>query len=178
MTDHPSPNEGNLTIGKGELWVKPFGSGTYESMGYCTEVTMETEVEKLAFYDPTQELRSKVKEVTIESNMTVTLTANEITRKNIAKYTQGQVSGDQVYFLEGVTNEYTLKYITNNPAGPNATYFWHRGTFSPNGAQNLISEEFGSLQIQFEVLNDATNNPTNPMGYVQFTTTTTTTTTA
>ncbi len=79
--DHVSPNTGNLVVGKGVLWVKPFASGSYENIGNVTEVTEETEVEKLAHYSTAAELRNKDKETTIESNLTVTFNAEEITRK-------------------------------------------------------------------------------------------------
>ncbi len=176
--DHVTPNPNNYVIGKGVLWVKPFGSGAYRNIGNVIDVTEETAVEKIEHYKSSSELRTKDKTTVIESNLTVSFTMEEITRDNLVYYMQGTKSGDKVFHLSGVTNEHTLKFVANNPVGPNFTTVYHRGAMSPAGAKSLIGEEWMGMPTQFEVLDDTTNNPTNPMGYTQFTTTTTTTTTA
>ena len=70
--------------------------------------------------------------------------------------------------------EFAVKFVSDNPAGPNETWEFWRCKLSPGGAFSLIGDEWSLLSFTAEGLADITNHSTSPYFTVTFETTTTT----
>ena len=181
----PSPHStDNYAIGKGILYVgewtgtnPPADPGGFTDMGNCSSIEVEPTVERLAHYSSRTGFRTKDKNPIIQSDYTVNFDLDEVAAVNLNKFLMGTLSGvNVVQALQAADQEFALKFISDNPLGPNQTWKFHRCTLAPNGALNLIGEEWMVMSFTAEGLSDVANNADSPYFTVTFVTTTTTTT--
>jgi hypothetical protein len=183
----PTPHStDNYAIGKGILYIAEWSGTTpptdpadFSDMGNASSIEIEPTVERLAHYSSRTGLRTKDKNPVIQSEYMVTFELDEIAAANVARYLMGEVTGAKNHIVYGMTQtdqEYALKFVSDNPLGPNQTWKFHRGTMTPNGAMQLIGEEWMVMSYNFEGLSDTANNPSSPYHTVTYVTTTTTTT--
>jgi hypothetical protein len=71
--------------------------------------------------------------------------------------------------LQASDAEFALKFVSDNPTGPNATWLFHRVTIKPAGPMALISEEWATMSFECEGLSDTVGNPTSPYITTTFT---------
>jgi len=175
-----SPNVELYRLGRGKVYAAKFSGGSagaYVDLGNCPVFNVEVTVEKLAHYSSQSDLRSKDKEVVIEAGYKLGFDLDEIGQNNLAIFLMGTIDGKTIHALKSLTDEYAIKFESDNPAGPDQKWWFHRCTISPSGAHNLIDEEWGRLPYTAEGLKDTTNNPTSEYFDVDYVTTTTTTST-
>lgn len=178
----PSPHSTDLyAIGKGILsigeWSGTTPPSTYEDAGNCPSIEVEPTVERLPHYSSRTGFRTKDKNPIIQSEYVVNFDLDEIAAANLNKFLMGSLSGTNVVQgLQGANTEYALKFVSDNPLGPNQTWLFHRCTLSPNGALQLIGEEWLTMSFTADGLSDTANNADSPYFTVTFVTTTTTTT--
>lgn len=179
----PAPHStDNYAIGKGILYVgewsgttPPVDPGGFTDMGNCSSIEVEPTVERLPHYSSRTGLRTKDKNPIIQSDYTVNFDLDEVAAQNLHKFLMGTLSGTNVVqALQSADQEYALKFVSDNPLGPNATWKFHRVTLAPNGALNLIGEEWMVMSISAEGLSDVANNASSPYFTVTYVTTTTT----
>ena len=175
-----SHNTDLYTIGKGILYIKEFGASDndYADMGNAPNAEIEPIIERLPHYSSRSGYRTKDKNPTISTEYNLNITLDEISQANLAKFLMGSLSTDLITIsaLQMADQEYSIKFIEDNPIGLNKIWFFHRLTISPNGAMSLITEEWEQISITCEGLSDVSNNPTSPYFTVTAVTTTTTTT--
>ncbi len=180
MANPPSTN--NLIIGKGNLYIAVRSGGAiqaYEHMGNCASIEIENAVEKLPHYSSMAGLRQKDKNPVIQTDYMLNITAEEIAAENLRRFCLGGGSGNDIYAMQNAQQEYAMRYISNNPIGPNQTWDFWRGTLTPNGAMALIGEEWMNMPIMFEGLADTALHASSPyytIKSIENTSTTTTTT--
>jgi hypothetical protein len=170
-------------IGKGILYIAewdgttpPTDPGDYEDMGNASSIEVEPTVERLPHYSSRSEFRTKDKNPIIQSEYVVNFDLDEISTKNVNRFLMGSLSGaNVVQALQSANAEFALKFVSDNPLGPNQTWNFWRGTLAPNGAMQLIGEEWMVMSYTFEGLADTANNPNSPYFTTTFVTTTTTT---
>lgn len=180
-----NPHDTRLyTLGRGIVSIGEWTGTTPPSVGQITDVgnspRFECEVteEKLDHYSSRAGLRQKDKSVVIESGYTLNFDLDEVSISNLQKYLKGTLSGPNVIRANtALDKEYTVKFVSDNPAGQNETWLFHRVQLSPGGAFSLIGDEWSLLTFAGEGLSDTANNPNSPFFDVTFVTTTTTTTT-
>lgn len=174
-------NTDNYTIGKGILYIKPFGAGdgSYEDMGNCPGAEVEPSTERLPHYSSRTGYRTKDKNPTISTEYVLRITTDEIASKNLKYFLMGTLSDDLITIsaFQAGDDEYAIKFVEDNPAGPNKKWFFHRVTITPNGAMPLIGDEWETMGLECEGLSDVSGNPASPYVTVNYVTTTTTTTT-
>jgi len=171
-------------IGKGILWIGEWSGTTpptdpagYEDMGNAPSVEIEPTVEKLPHYSSRSEFRTKDKNPVIQSEYVLNFDLEEVSTKNVNRFLMGSLSGSNiVQALQETNKEFAIKFVSDNPLGPNQVWRFWRGTLSPNGALQLIGEEWMTMSYTFEGLADVANNPNSPYFSTTFATTTTTTT--
>lgn len=177
-----SPSPENLTIGKGILYVALWSGGSpgsYEDMGECSSLTIEPSIEKLPFYSSRQAARVKVKDPVIQTDYALTIELNETSAKNLNRFLMGSISGNNIiYGLQETTNEYAVKFVSDNTLGPEYTWEFWKCSLSPGGALSLIGDEYMAMTLNAEGLADTALHPTSPYFTVTGVTTTTTTTTS
>ncbi len=177
----PTPhNVENYAIGKGKLYVADFpgaGSPVYAEMGNCPSFEIEPTIERLPHYSSREGFRTKDKNPVIQTEYVLNFDLDEIAAVNLKKFIMGSETGNVLYAMQEVEKEYALKFVSDRPTGPNEVWEFWRVTISPNGAMQLIGEEWMVMSLSAEGLADTANHATSPYFNVTAVTTTTTTTT-
>lgn len=180
---HSRPDVDNYSLGKGVLSIALFSGGTpgtYSDVGNCTSFEYEPTVEKLAHYSSRSGTRVKDKEVTLQTEYTITFELDEMAVNNLALFLLGTTTGAKthiVYALQNTEGEYALRFISDNPTGPNIKWNFWKCTLMPNGAMQLIGEEWMVMSMTATGLADTANHSESPYITAEYVTTTTTTTT-
>lgn len=185
------PHSTSLYIpsGRGILYIAEW-SGTvppteldYVDVGNCPSMEIEPTQERRPHYSSRAGLRVKDLNPVTQLDYTLTFDLDEISANNIKIFLMGTLN-EATKVVSGMTNgnqEFAIKFVSDNPIGPDQIYYFHRCTIAPNAAMQLIGEEYLVMSYTAEGLADTEYNPDSPyfnMKYVTTTTTTTTTTTA
>jgi hypothetical protein len=146
-------------------------------MGNVTSIEVDPSVERKPHYSSRSGFRTKDKNPIIESTYMVRFEADEMAAVNLNKFLMGTKTGRTISMLSAADKEFALKFVSDNPIGPNQTWKFWRGTLAPNGPLQLIGEEYMAMSFTFEGLADTANHATTPYGDIVYATTTSTTTT-
>jgi hypothetical protein len=141
---------------------------------------MEVEVteDRLEHFSRREGLREKDKEVILETGYTLSFDLDEISVFNLKMFLKASQPSSLVLYANTVLDqEYAVKFVSDNPVGPNETWTFWRTKLSPSGPFNLISDEWSVMSFSGEGLTDTANHPLSKFFTVTFATTTTTTTT-
>lgn len=173
-----SPHNTTLyTLGRGVVsiaaWTGTTPPGALNDVGNSPRFEVEVTEEKLDHYSSRSGTRNKDKSVVLETGYTVNFDLDEFAVNNLAMYLMGSVSGNVISANTELDKEYAVKFVSDNPAGPNETWEFHRVMLSPGGALNLISDEWSLMSFTGEGLSDTANNATSPYFTVTYATTTT-----
>jgi hypothetical protein len=175
-----SPSTTLYTLGKGIVsiaaWSGTTPPGTLDDVGNCPRFEVEVTEETLDHYSSRSGTRVKDKQVVIETGYTLNFDLDEFSVANLAMFLKGSVSANVISANTVLDTEYAVKFVSDNPAGPNETWEFHRCKLSPGGNMSLISDEWALMSFTGEGLADTSNQPTSPYFTVTFATTTTTTT--
>lgn len=176
-----NPSTTLYTLGRGIVSIgawsgaTPPSGGNIVDRGNCPRFECEVTEELLDHYSSRSGTRDKDKQVTLETGYTLNFDLDEFSVQNLAMFLKGSISGNVISANVELDKEYAVKFVSDNPAGPNETWEFHRVKLSPGGALNLISDEWSLMTFTGEGLSDTANNPTSPYFTVTFATTTTTT---
>ena len=169
-----SPNTGNYRIGKGAYWFKKEGANDYRHMGNSPESEFTPTLERLDHFSSMSGVREKDLSVVTERGGTITLSLEEWTPDNLSLALMGTVdmlaAGGptvQIFDLDQVVGE--LKFISDNDIGPKWDFYWHNVSFIPSEAVNPISEEFGVMSVEGEILVSQVPPNVGKFGYAQCT---------
>jgi len=173
-------------IGKGILYIAewsgttpPSDPGGYTDIGNCPSFEIEPTVEKRPHYSSRSGFRTKDKNPITQLEYAVNFDLDEMAASNLRRFLMGTLnSGTKVIAaLTNANQEYALKFISDNPIGPNQIWYFWRVTLSPNGPLQLIGEDYMVMSITAEGLSDSANHPSSQYFDVKNVTTTTTSTT-
>lgn len=169
----------NYTIGKGILSIGEWNGATppssYEDMGNCSSIEMTPTVERLPHYSSRASFKTKDKNPVIQQEYSLTFVADEMAAKNLNRFLLGTRTNNVIAGLQNTDQEYAIKFVSNNPLGPNQTWEFWKATLAPNGALQLIGDEWMSMTFLAEGLADTANHASSPYFTVTYVTTTTTT---
>jgi len=157
------PSTDNYTIGKGRLSAAEFSGGSpssYVDLGNAPSVEIELTVERLPHYSSRSGMKTKDKNPIITTEYVVTFVLDEFATINIQKFLMATHSGGIVNMFGNVEGEFALRFVEDNPAGDNRIWHFWRGTLAPNGAMQLIGDEWRQMSFRFEGLADVANHPT------------------
>lgn len=181
MAIDASPSTNLYQLGRGVLSLAEFSGGApgaYTDVGNCPAFSVEVTEEKLAHYSSRTGTKTKDKETIIETGYTLTFNLDEVSIYNLKIYLKGSTSQNKVYANQTLDREFAIRFVTDNPAGPNETWYFWKVTLSPNGPFSLIGDEWSTLAFTGEGLSDTVNHPDSSYFDVYFVTTTSTTTTS
>ena len=173
----------NYTISKGILSIAEWSNdaiGTYRDIGNCPSMEIEPTIERLPHYSSRSGARVKDKNPVISTEYQVRFDLDEIAATNLAKYLLGNITaGNLIYALQNTEKEYALRFVEDNPAGPNKQWDLWKVTLAPGGPLQLVGDgtAWAVMSMQGEGLADSAGHPTSPYITVTYATTTTTTTT-
>jgi hypothetical protein len=80
--------------------------------------------------------------------------------------------------LQNASQEYSLRFVAENPVGVKYRWEFWRCTLGPNGAMALIGDEWQVMSFTAEGLSDETNQAASPYFTLTRITTTTTSSTS
>jgi hypothetical protein len=177
-----SPSTTLYTIGRGVLSIGEWTGDTpptdpsgYTDVGNCPRFEVEVTEEKLDHYSSRSGTRLKDKSVILETGYTINFDLDEISVANMKMFLKATLSGSNVLLANTVLDrEFAVKFVGDNPAGPNEKWQFWRVQLSPGGAFGLIADEWSVMSFTGEGLSDTANNPTSPFFTVTYATTTTT----
>jgi hypothetical protein len=175
-----SPSTTLYALGRGIVsiaaWTGTTPPGTLDDVGNCPRFEVEVTEETLDHFSSRSGTKLKDKQVVIETGYTLNFDLDEWSVANLAMFLKGTVTGGNVVSANTVLDaEYAVAFASDNPAGPNETWEFHRCKLSPGGNMSLISDEWALMTFSGEGLADTANQPTSPYFTVTFATTTTTT---
>jgi hypothetical protein len=174
-----NPSTTLYTLGRGVVslaeWSGTSPPGSLNDVGNSPRFECEVTEETLDHYSSRSGTRTKDKKVVLETGYNLNFDLDEFSVQNLTMYLKGSVSGNVISANTQLDKEYSVKFVSDNPAGPNETWEFHRCKLTPGGSLNLISDEWSLMSITGEGLADTANNPTSPYFTVTFATTTTTT---
>jgi len=182
MADSQTPhNVDNYAIGKGILYISAFpgaGAASWTEIGNCPSVELEQTIERLPHYSSRSGLRVKDKNPVVQTDYMVNFDCDEIATVNLKYYLMASQSGNTLRGMQSPNAEYALKFVSDNPIGPDQVWYFWKCTIGPNGSMALIGDEWMVMSFTAEGLADTANHATSPyFDCVPVTTTTTTTTT-
>lgn len=167
------------TLGRGIVSIAAWSGTTppasVTDVGNSPRFEVEVTEEVLDHYSSRSGTRNKDKSVVLETGYTLNFDLDEFAVSNLAMYLMGSISGNVISANTELDKEYEVQFASDNPAGPNEDWVFHRVKLSPGGSINLISDEWSLMTFTGEGLADTANNPTSPYFTVTFATTTTTT---
>ena len=178
-----SPSTTLYTLGKGIMYISEYSDACpvadWSDLGNCPRLDCEVTEEKLDHYSSRAGTRTKDKSVILETGYTITFDLDEMSVQNLRLYLKASLvgGGNVLRANQELDKEWLLKFISDNPAGPNETWEFWRVKLSPAGAFSLISDEWTALSFSGEGLADTDCNSDSPYFDVTFCTTSTTSTT-
>ena len=177
-----SPSTELLTLGKGIVSVAEWSGGapgTFRDVGNAPEFNVELVVETLDHFSSRSGARKKDKQAIIERGYKLAWNLDEMGKKNLEMYVMGTISGRTLHGLSdaGVAREYAVRFVSDNPEGPDARWEFWKCKIKPGGAVSLISDEWMGLPFAAEGLADDTLHASSPYFDVMYSTTTTTSST-
>lgn len=162
----------NYAIGKGILYIAEWNGDTapesddYEDIGNCSNIEVEPTTERLPHYSSRTDFRLKDKNPTTQRDYMVSFDSDEMASVNLNRFLMGSLNvtgaAAVIYALQGINKEYALKFVSDNPIGPNETWEFWKCTLNPNGAVQLIGEEWMVMSFQAEGLADVENHSASP----------------
>lgn len=184
-----APHSTDLYIpaGKGILYIAEWTGTTpptdpddYTDVGNCISLEIEPTNERLPHYSSREQYRLKDKNPIISSEYSVNFELDEFAAVNLNKFFLGSLNTTTsvIAALQGSNIEFALKFISNNPSGPNTEFRMWKVTLSPAGPLQLISDgDYLTMSFAGEGLADTANHASSPYFDIKYVTTTTTTTT-
>ena len=144
----------NYTVGKGIVSFKPTGGASYVDMGNCTEFEFTPEIEKLDHFSSREGVRTKDKSVVLQKSGTVRLVLDEWSVDNLKLAVLGSsavVGGaDVIQIFDESSVSGSLKFTGTNDIGPKYEWIFSAVDFIPSSALNLISDEWGTIELTGE----------------------------
>lgn len=153
-----SPNTDNYYIGKGRLYVAPAGVSplAWRAVGNAPLIETSPEFETLPHFSSMEGTKKKDKEVVISKSATLKITLEEMTPDNLALALMGESpSGGgpiEMYSLSNI--ELAVKFEGRNDIGPHVDMFMPRVSFKPATSFTPLSDEWGQMEIEGEILSD------------------------
>jgi len=166
------------TLGRGIVkiaaWTGTTPPATLSDVGNSPRFEVTVTEEELPHYSSRSGTRVKDKTATLEIGYTVNFDLDEFAVSNLAMFLMGTATGNVIAANTALDKEYAISFQSDNPAGPNELWEFHKVKLSPGAALNLISNEWSLMPFTGEGLADSEHEPTSPYFTVTYATTTTT----
>lgn len=146
----------NYFIGKGTLSWTPTGGSTRD-LGNSPEVEITPETERLDHYSSMAGVKSKDRSVVTSKTVRIRIVLDEITAENLQLLLMGGdittasgVSSFDMFANSDITG--SLTFTGTNDIGNKVSIDMPSVSFTPSGSLNLISDEWGQIEVTGEIL--------------------------
>lgn len=153
-----SPDTGNLYVGKGIVSFWADGDSDWRDVGEVREAELTLEIEELEHFTQRSGTRSKDLTIVLEKGGNVRFIMEEFTPENMKLYMIGGVidenaQGGPIFdIMAGDALAGKWKFVGTNDVGPNWTIILDSVRIVPQGSINLITEEWGGIEVTAEML--------------------------
>lgn len=179
------PSVDNHMIGKGVVSIAPFEDGvpgSYTDVGNAPSFEFEMVEQTIEHFSSRSKMRSQDREDVIQVGYTLNFVLDEFAVENLQMFLKASLVGQyQLRANQQINKQYAVKFVSDNPIGPNMEWDFWKVKLTPNGSLSLISEEYATMSFTAKGLEDTENHPESPffdVEYVLPSTTETTETTA
>ncbi len=152
-----SPNVDNYYVGKGIVYIKLEADNDYVDIGNVTSLEFTPSVDKLDHFSSRTGIKQKDKSVVLQLSATLKMVMEEWTARNLTLMLLGDSAGvqsggvTQIDILVNSALDAQVKFVGANDIGPQWTFEFPSVSFTPSGALNPISDEWGALEVSGEV---------------------------
>lgn len=153
-----APNVGNYIVGKGKVSFKREGAASFVDLGNCPAFSIELSIDTLEHFSSRTGIKTKDYEIVLTRGGTAKITMEEWTAHNLALMLMGSVDEtpsdgqpEIEIFSQDIIYGY-LKFEATNDVGPQWNFDLFYVAFKPSGSINPISDEWGNLEAECEVL--------------------------
>lgn len=169
-----SPNVGNLRIGKGIARFKRTGAPDFVHLGNCPSISLEPNMETLDHFSSMAGVRQKDLTIILEKAATLALTMEEFTANNLSLMLVGPVDelavgGPTIEIFGSNAIEGEFEFESTNEIGPKFTVHLYNVSFTPSGQLQLISDEWGNMEVEAQILAANSGPNVGKFGTVQIT---------
>jgi hypothetical protein len=152
MTDIVSPSTDLLQVGKGIAVFKPVGSSVFYDMGNAPEIELTPASDKLDHFSSREGTKTKDLSFTISKTAELRIVLEEFSHKNLAMLTMATIDETdpenpiiEIGAQDKVSGEF--RFYGMNDRGPKYLVIFPSVDFLPSGSLNLISDEFGQMEV-------------------------------
>jgi hypothetical protein len=178
-TPYAAPNVGNYMVAKGVVTIAELDAtdvpGSFSDLGNCSSFEFELNEEVVTHRLSRSKVVEDDAENTIMTGYNINFVLDEMAIANLKLFLRATLTGvNKLNANQSLASRYAVKFTSDNVAGPDAVWTFHKCKLTPNGAFSLISDDYTTMSFTGKGLSDRTNNPTSPFFDVTFATTTTT----
>jgi hypothetical protein len=161
-----APSTGNYYLGKGILSYDRFDADGLPTglrdLGNAPNFTIQPTLETLDHFSSREGIKTKDLSVVTMVGATVKFKLEEYDKANLALAFLGEVSGSIIHALTQTQLEGELRFAGGNDIGPNFNAICWRVRLKPTSEVPFITDEWGGIEFEGEILSDVANHPTSP----------------
>jgi hypothetical protein len=165
-----APSTANYMLGKGILKFDRFDTDGLPTgirdLGNCPNFSLTPAVETLDHFSSRTGLKKKDKSVTLSAGLTAKFTLDEYDMENLAMALLGTVSGHVLTLMSTPEIEGILYFYGDAATGPQLNVVLWRVSLKPTSEVGFIGDDWGKIEFEGEIGEDATGHPTNPTGTI------------
>jgi len=165
-----APSTTNYVLGKGILKFDRFDSDGLPTglrdLGNAPNFTIQPTVETLEHFSSREGIKKKDKTVIVSAGLTVKFTLDEYDRKNLALAMMASEAADVLTLLASTTLEGELEFTGANEVGPKFLVRLWKVSLKPTSEIPFITDDWGKIEFEGEVMSDLTGHPTSPYGTI------------
>jgi len=137
-------------------------------LGNCPRFDLTPATEELPHYSSREGLKTKDKVVVLSAEATIPFTLDEYDLDNIVLAVLGEkLDETTVALLRDPEVEGHLRFVGNPAAGPTFQVDLWSVQLKPTSPIPFISDEWGIVEFEASIQNDAANHPTTPYGQIR-----------
>lgn len=157
-----APDIRNYTIGKGKTSFKPTG-GEYRELGNTPEFEFTPAIEKLEHFSSRSGIRNRDRTEVLSKSGSLRIVTDEWDPKNVAMAVLGSIDTntdglDVIQIFSETAVSGSIKFEGTNDVGQKYTWEFLKVDFIPGSGINLISDEWGTLELSGDVSADETGS--------------------
>lgn len=169
-----SPNTGNYYIGKGIVSFKPDGAADYRDIGNVSNLAFSMDITTLDHFSSRGGVKDKDLTIVLEKNSTINLTMDEWTAGNLGLMVlgdvdEGAIGGPTVDIFTRNAIQGALKFVGTNEVGPKINVDLYNVSFKPSGDLGFITDEWGELELEGDILVAGSGPNVGKRGIIQIT---------
>lgn len=148
-----SPDVENLRLGKGLLKWKGADDIDYRDLGEFESFSTNLNVTKKDYFSQRLGVRTKVRSIVDQTEMTCELVLNEWNADNLKLGLFGASDSSGVITIMGVTEiQGALRYVGTNAYGEKEQVDLPIVNFTPSGALDWVGDDWSKISLSGEVL--------------------------